>query len=115
MPILIKNMKDKYMILVCDILTSQDIAIKLLKSFERGTHPVTTHMGVKLGVLPNYTIKWMLVPQFSDSEVARHYFPSLLLMFLTVKILQSHKSLLLLLHRSLAHLIFAKAMDEQPP
>lgn len=68
MPILIKNMKDKYMILVCDILTSQDIAIKLLKPFERGTHPVTTHMGVKLGVLPNYIIKWMLVPQFSDSE-----------------------------------------------
>ena len=54
-------------------------------------------------------------PQFSDSEVARHYSLSLLLMFLAVKILQSHKFLLLLLHQSLAHLIFTKAMDEQPP
>lgn len=68
MPILIKNMKDKYVTLVCDILTSQDISIKLLKSFERGTHPVTTHMGAKFTPCPNYIIKCILVPKLSDSE-----------------------------------------------
>ena len=61
-------MKDKYMTLVCDILTSQDIAIKLLKSFGRGTHPLTTYTGVKFTLCSNYIIKWILVPRLSDSE-----------------------------------------------
>ena len=61
-------MKDKYMTLVCEVLTSQDIAIKLLKSFGRATHPLTTYIGVKFTLCPNYIIKWILVPKLSDSE-----------------------------------------------